>query len=151
MATNPQTNVTLTLNDQSGEKTTTKLNVSAPIDLATPPVELTNLVTALDNELTIGLFTAYNQNTVRRLTNVAEGGGNREDKVLLIYEDTVTLKVYTTELGCRNTGLTTVGVGSDSVPPATWSATKVAWDAFVASPDGNPTSLLDVQIVGRNI
>lgn len=151
MATNPTSSVTITQNDQSGEKTTIKLNTAAAIGLDPPPILLTNLVTAFDTELTDGLFTAYNVNDVLRLANDAVGGGNREDKLLMVFEDDVTLKVYTAELGCRLGTLTTVGAGSDSVPPATWAGTKVAWDAFVKSVDGNATTLLDIRIVGRNI
>lgn len=151
MATNPQTKITITERDQSGEDGRFSINVAAPIDMDTLPVLFTDLISAIDTELTIGEFVAYNQNTTRRLSNDAEGSGNREDKLLLIYQDNVTLKVYNTELPCRATTLTTVGVGSDSVPPATWATTKVAWDAFVRSVDGNATELLDVQIIGRNV
>ena len=151
MASNPQASVAFTQLDQSGEKTTTRLNTASAIGLDPPPVLFTNLITAIDTELADGLFTAYTVSDVLRLSNAAVGGGNREDKVLMVYEDTVTMKVYTNEIGCRLPTLTVVGAGSDSVPSATWAATKVAWDLFVASPDGNPTSLIDVRIVGRNI
>ena len=151
MASNPQASVAFTQLDQSGEKTTTRLNTASAIGLDPPPALFTNLITAIDTELADGLFTAYTVSDVLRLSNAAVGGGNREDKVLMVYEDTVTMKVYTNEIGCRLPSLTVVGAGSDSVPPATWAATKVAWDLFVASPDGNPTSLIDVRIVGRNI
>lgn len=151
MASNPQAYVSFTQLDQSGEKTTTKLNTAAAIGLDPPPVLFTDLITALDTELVDGLFTAYNVQDVLRLSNAAIGGGNREDKLLMVYEDNVTKKVYTNEVGCRLGTLTTVGAGSDSVPPATWSATKTAWDAFVKSPDGNATTLIDVRIVGRNV
>lgn len=151
MASNPQSYVSFTQLDQSGEKTTTKLNTAAPIALDPVAPLFANLITAIDTELTDGLFTAYNVTDVRRLTNAAVGGGNREDKLLMVYQDTVTLKVYTNEIGCRLGSLTTVGSGSDSVPPATWAGTKTAWDAFAVSPDGNATELLDVRIVGRNV
>jgi hypothetical protein len=151
MATNPQTSITVTMRDQSGEDGRFKLNVAAPIDMDTLPALFTNLISAIATELTFDAYVAYNQNTTRRLSNEAEGEGNREDKLLFTYEDTTTLKVYQTEVPCRLTSLTTVGVGSDSVPPATWSATKTAWDAFVRSIDGNATSLLDIQIIGRNV
>lgn len=151
LATNPQTTITVTERDQSGEDGRFQLHVAAPIDMDTLPALFTNLITAIDTELTLGEFVAYNQNTRRRISNVAEGAGNREDKLLLTYQDNVTLNVYQTELPCRKTTLTTVGVGSDSVPPATWAATKIAWDAFVQSIDGNATTLLDVEIVGRNV
>lgn len=151
MATNPQTKISITERDQSGEDGVFSIHVAAEIDMATLPALFTNLITAIDTELTLGDFVSYNQTTTRRISNVAEGGGNREDKLLMIYQDNVTLKVYNTELPCRQTGLTTVGVGSDSVPPATWAATKTAWDAFVRSIDGNATTLLDVRIIGRNV
>ena len=151
MASNPQASVAFTQLDQSGEKTTTRLNTASAIGLDPPPALFTNLITAIDTELADGLFTAYTVSDVLRLSNAAVGGGNREDKVLMVYEDTVTMKVYTNEIGCRLPSLTVVGAGSDSVPPATWAGTKTAWDLFVASPDGNPTSLIDVRIVGRNI
>lgn len=151
MALNPDTTIKVTQRDQSGEDSTWQVRPSAPIDMATLPSGFTDLVSAIDSELTLGTFVKYNQNTTRRISNVAEGAGNREDKLLLTYEDTTTFRVYQTELPTRQTGLETVGVGSDSVPPADWSATKTAWDAFVRSIDGNATSLLDVEIIGRNV
>lgn len=151
MARNPDVKLVVTQRDQSGEDTVFSVRPSAPIDMSTLPATFTGLIAALDTELVLGEFIQYSQNEPLRLSNVAEGSGNREDKLLLTYEDTTTFKVYQTEIGCRQTGLTTVGVGSDSVPPATWSATKTAWDAFVVSVDGNATSLLDVEIVGRNV
>lgn len=151
MATNPQYHVSLTQLDQSGEKTVIKLNNPAVVDIDTPAPLLVALQQAFDTELTDGLWTAYGQQAIRRLNNANVGGGNREDKLLMVYEDTVTLKVYTSELGCRLGSLTTIGNGSDSVPPATWAATKAAWDAFVYSVDGNATELIDVRIIGRNI
>lgn len=151
MATNPQSSVSFTQLDQSGEKTTTKLNTAAAIGLDPPPVLFTDLITAIDTELTDGLFVTYTVNDVRRLVNAAVGGGNREDKLLMVFQDNTTLKLYTSEVGCRLPSLTVVGAGSDSVPAATWSATKTAWDAFVRSIDGNQTTLLDVRIIGRNI
>lgn len=151
MATNPQYHVSLTQLDQSGEKTVIKLNNPAIVDIDTPAPLLVALQNAFDTELTDGLWTAYGQQAIRRLNNANVGGGNREDKLLMVYQDNITLKVYTSELGCRLGSLTTIGNGSDSVPPATWAATKVAWDAFVYSVDGNATTLIDVRIVGRNI
>lgn len=151
MATNPDTVLKITQRDQSGEDSTWQIRPAAPIDMDTLPVPFTDVISAIDTELTLGVFVKYSQNTARRLTNVAEGAGNREDKLLLTYQDNVTFKVYQTELPTRQTGLTTVGVGSDSVPPATWAGTKTAWDAFCRSIDNNATTLLDVEIVGRNV
>jgi hypothetical protein len=151
MAVNPQPTVSLTQLDQSGEKTNIRLNTPAVVALDPADTLLTALQNAFDTELTDGLWTAYNTAEVLRLNNANVGGGNREDKLLMVYEDNVTKKVYTSELGCRLGSLTTIGNGSDSVPPATWSATKIAWDAFVYSVDGNATTLIDVRIVGRNV
>lgn len=151
MASNPQTGIKVTLRDQSGESSAFTINVASPIDMSTLPAGFTSLITALSDDLTLGTFIRYNQTTTRRIVNTAEGGGNREDKALLIYEDNVTKKVYTAEVPCRKTTLTTAGVGTDSVPPAEWANVKTAWDAFAKSPDGNATTLLDVKIVGRNI
>ena len=151
MATNPTSFITVTERDQSGEDGRFKIHVASPIDMDTLPLLFTNLISAIDTELTVGEFIQYAQTTTRRLSNVAEGSGNREDKVLVTYQDDVTLKVYQTELPCRQGGLETAGVGTDSIPPADWSATKTAWDAFVRSIDGNATSMLDAVIVGRNV
>jgi len=151
MATNPTTVLKTTLRDQSGENSAFGIHLAAPIDMDTLPVLWTNFITAITTELTNGLFVRYNQTTTRNISNTAEGGGNREDKLLLTYEDDVTLKVYQVELPCRLPTLTTVGVGSDSVPPATWATTKTAWDALARSIDGNATTLLDVEIIGRNV
>lgn len=151
MAQNPDTIIKVTLRDQSGENSNFGVRPATPEDMSSLSLGFTDLMTAIDTELTLGLFVKYNQNTALRLSNTAEGGGNREDKVLLTYEDDVTKNVYQAEVPCRLTSLATVGVGSDSVPPADWSSTKTAWDTYVRSIDGNATTLLDVEIVGRNL
>jgi len=151
MALNPQPTFSMTQLDQSGEKTNIRLNTLGVLALDPVAPLAIALQNAFDTELTDGLWTAYGANGVLRLNNAAVGGGNREDKVLLVYEDNATKKLYTSELGCRISGLTTIGSGSDSVPPASWAATKTAWDALVSSVDGNPTTLIDVRIIGRNI
>lgn len=151
MATNPTTVMKTTLRDQSGEDSSFGVHLASPIDLDTLPASWTNFITAIDTEITNGLFVKYNQTTTRNIANTAEGGGNREDKLLMVYQDNVTLKVYTFEMPCRLPTLTTVGVGSDSVPPATWATTKTTFEAVAKSIDGNAVTLLDVRIVGRNI
>lgn len=151
MAQNPDTRIKVTLRDQSGEDSSFAIRPASPEDMSALTIPFTDLMTAIDSELSLGLFVKYNQSTSLRLTNTAEGAGNREDKVLLTYEDNVTKNVYQTEIPCRLTSLETVGVGSDSVPPADWATVKTTWDAYARSIDGNATTLLDVEIVGRNI
>lgn len=151
MASNPSTKITVSELDQSGEVGKFSVNIDTPIDMDTLPLPFTDLITALDNELIDGVNTQYAQNTVRRIQNANQGTGNREDKLLMVYQDNVTLKIYITELPCRKAGLAVASTGSESLPPATYATTKTTWDAFVRSVDGNATTLLDVQIIGRNV
>ena len=151
MATNPTTKITVSELDQSSEVGKFSIHVALPIDMDTLPLPFTDLISAMDTELIDGVNLAYNQSTVRRIQNAGQGTGNREDKLLMTYQDNVTLKIYSTELPCRKSGLAVAGANTDSLDPATYTATKTAWDAFVRSIDGNATTLLDVQIVGRNV
>ncbi len=151
MASNPSTKITISELDQSSEVGKFSIHVDTPIDMDTLPLPFTDLIGAMDTELIDGINLAYVQNTTRRIQNAGQGTGNREDKLLMVYQDNVTLKIYTTELPCRKAGLAVAGANTDSLDPATYATTKTAWDAFVKSIDGNATTLLDVQIVGRNV
>lgn len=151
MATNPSTKVAITELDQSSEVGKFSIHVAAPIDLDTPDPLLVAFVSAIDTELIDGINLSYIQTTTRRIQNAGQGTGNREDKLLMTYQDNVTLKIYQIEMPCRKPTLTVAGANTDSLDPADWSATKTAFEALATSIDGNAVTLLDVEIVGRNV
>lgn len=150
MARNPDNQITASTKDQSGEPTGFSIHVaSGALDLTTTPTGLTDLITALDDELVDWTPWKYTGSIPKKLGNPTVGEGNREDKVELRYHDAVTLVAYTVEVPCRKGGLATE-VGSDLIPAATWAVTKTKFEAYAKSPDGNAVVLDAVRIIGRN-
>lgn len=151
MARNPDNKMTFSTLDQSSEPTSFQVHIAAgAIDLAAVPATLTAVVTALDTELVDWTAISYTGNVTRRLSTASVGAGNREDKLELKYFDNVTFKPYTVEVPCRKGTLATES-GSDLIPPATWTATKTAFEAYAFSPDGNAVTLATVRLIGRNV
>lgn len=151
MARNPDNKATFNTIDQSGERSGFTLHVaSGTMDLTTIPAAWTALVTALDDELVDWTPVNYIANITRKLATVVVGEGNREDKVELKYQDSVTFGTYTVEVPCRKGDLAT-SPGTDLIPVATYPTTITAFNALARSPDGNAVTLLSVRIVGRNV
>jgi hypothetical protein len=148
MARNPVYAISFNGEDQSGEPLTFSLNTADLVTVATAPAIVTDLLTALDAELHVGLDV---QNYITRGTRKVSNSlseGNREDKVQYVYQDNVTLALYNVEIPSRVGGIVTEA-GSDLIPPAQWVDTKAALEAY-RSPDGNAITVLEARLIGRS-
>lgn len=148
MARNPQFSLSYSLRDRSRENTGFSLWTLDPLDISGAlPAE----VTAFETQLALvadGTITSRRSLTSRKASNADIGAGQREDRFLITYEDTVTLAVYTSEIGTRKTSLLTVS-GTDYFDKeiAPWSTFRTALQALAVSIDGNPINVLSFHVV----
>jgi len=154
MARNPTIDYSLTYVDQSGEKSTTGFQITAPVDLtAWPDTDYAALEAAIAG-VTNGLLTARRSGETMNVSNAKVGpaGANREDKILITMQDDTTLVPYSFTLPCRDNTLNPVS-GTDyynlSVTP--WSTLKSAVELVWRSPDGNAGTMESAKLVGRNV
>lgn len=162
MARNPNYQATITVIDQSAERSTfthpTADAVAVPGDGSLPAgfqLWLEVLGEANLHTLSPVNFTATN---AVKLTNVSVGTGNREDKLRYVYQDNTTLALFSLEIPCRVGGLTT-SEGTDRIPRNVWQTVQPTagvsvqdqFQTITSSPDGNPVTLIEIILVGRNI
>jgi len=151
MAQNPTARLTATLYDQSSELASFTANRPAVDSLtAGIPAVMTDFITDIAPYVAFDEadLKAIKANATRRVTNDLLGIGNREDKWLLQFQDTVTLAPYNVEIPCRAGGIDTVP-GTDYLPEADVALFRASAQSLFYSPDGNIGNLLYVVLVGR--
>lgn len=152
MARNPSYTFTQTRVDRSGEKARISFNVQdGQFDTEAPEEAawLTAIGTVCDGTVISGQLS-----TVTRVSNVSHSeAGQREEKWLLIYEDTTTHVQYTMDLPCRKASVQPpVNTDLVDLAVAPWPAFKTAFEnGAVKSPDGGAVQLNAVRLVGRNV
>lgn len=151
MASNPQDKMTVTMYDQSSEIGSFSANRPSPDDLGEGlPDVLTDFITAITAvvDFTAADIHRVTANSTRRVTNDKLGVGNREDKWLLNFQDTLTLVPYSVEIPMRSGDVDTVP-GTDFLPEADVALFRDEAEALFYSNDGNPGNLLYVTLIGR--
>lgn len=151
MALNPTYTLSFSLVDRSGEIGRFGINTLVPAESN----ELTNnaLITAFRSalvDITAGTLKSVQFSEVRRVSNAESGEGQREDKVLVVYEDTVTLTKYAVEIPTVDM-ITPAGDDQYDLTAPPWPAFVAAFEALAVSPDGNALNVLSATRVGRNI
>lgn len=149
----PTNQLTYSFRDASKEGASTQINT---VQLADNPAYLTavdNLANAIGG-ITNGTLLADESFRVNRRSNaIPAQPAAREIKLLVRFEDNVTLKRYSVTIPTLNTSAVTFLGQTDDIditaPPAV--ATFVsAFEALVASPVGNPVTIIQMTRVGRN-
>lgn len=151
MALNPKETVKFSLYDQSSEVASFSANQPATLDLSSGlPTVVTAFITAVAPivDFTATDLKSASSNQFLRISNDKQGVGNREDKWLLNFQDSVTLVPYDVELPCRTGGIATTP-GTDFLPEATVATFRSAAEALFFSNDGNAGNLLTVTLIGR--
>lgn len=148
MARNPNYTLSYTLRDRSKENASFSLNTDGLIDISDVlPVEVTNFETALATVVD-GTITNRRALISRKASNADVGAGQREDRFMITYEDTVTLAIYTTEIGTRKSTLVTrAGEDRYDLDTAPFQGFVTAFEALARSFDGNPVNVLSITIV----
>lgn len=154
---NPETNFTMTVVDRSGEISRFSFTPSADFLSAdplggTPGATAANLYSAVAS-LIDGVTIRRSLNTTRKISNSPyASAGQREEKWLVVFQDNVSLDLYTLELPCRKPSLQPP-VNSDEVDltAAPFSTFKAAFEAAALSPDGNAVTVLSIRLIGRNV
>lgn len=82
---------------------------------------------------------------------VTVGSGNREQKYLFTYVDSVTAEVYDFEVPCRDAAiLHPPHTDYYDLTVAPWPAVKAAFEALAVSKLGNLVTLTKVRLIGKN-
>lgn len=159
MATRPHKFSELWL-DKSGEACSFSLYVPSTVDIeaTTPIVAFTNLIDEINTFMDVGDAQGLAGQQVLISVPLAaakhNGSGNREDKFLIEFHDTVNAKRGVMTIPMRNPSIA-ITPGTDLVSLAAGgpgASLKSLWDALpVLSVDGNPTILDQIKLVGRNI
>lgn len=141
--------------DYSKEVTRVQLRIAYPADAIARDVTVGALNTALDG--------VVNAQEITRNVTYTEKLGNgfsidptsrRETKLLVRYEDSVNFKLYTTEIPAVDTSVLTYVANTDFVDITAGTAIPAlvtALETYVVSPDDNAITVLDMQVVGRNL
>ncbi len=122
-------------------------------DNATFSSALTALESAI-GAVTNGELSDRNQQLPERVSNAAGGtGSSREYKLLIRYEDNTSKKLYTFSIPTFDISTVTMITDTDFVNMALSPADQLKTDieALVASPEGNPVTVLQMVSVGRNL
>lgn len=156
MAINPSLKATITFIDSSRENSAVGLNVAAAtVSGDTSPsanAGIASLLTALA-AVTDGEVISIAVSATERISNTEFATvGNREDKLLVTLEDSVTMRLSRLEIPCRKSSLTTIA-GSDffDVTAAPFDSLVTAIESVARSSDGNAIRVKSVRLVGRNI
>lgn len=152
MAINPNYTTTISMHDRSGEPTSWSFNTIDDMqDEGATEATLVTLITAT-NALIDGVLNRYNFTRTHRVSNAkSSAAGQREEKFLVTYEDTVTLVPYTFELPCRKSALIPpINTDEYDITAAPFAAWVAAFEAHAASPDGNPVNVTSIRLMGKN-
>lgn len=143
-----------TLLDNSGEKTTTSFAIRSLADNLAFNTQSQALENAFDDvtlgtRFQSGASITYTGSSVLPVSVYAQ----REIKLLVSLQDTVTGKRSSFTLGTFDPTSVTIPAGSDVVDITAGNAATLvsAVEAFVASPAGNAVTVTGMRLVGRNI
>lgn len=152
MPRNPQVTYTFTMNDQSAELSNVSVYTAVPEDLVGGLSAAASDFMLAVNDVTLGLVTKEASGEVHKISNTRIGAGNREDKMLVNYQDNISLNLYSFELPTRdNTLAPNAGTDYYNLAAAPWANFKTKTEAFLVSPEGNAITVISVKLVGRNI
>lgn len=152
--------VTFTFIDSSGETSTMTMNLPAiAVDgsnWAAVQLDINDLYAALD-AVTLGAIKEYKFTASHtRLGNAIPTTGEREEKVLVRYQDDVSLKVYSVTIPCRDRdkfpwqpGTDLADINDSTIPEFT--ALIAALNTNMLSPEGNAITVISMEKVGRNL
>jgi hypothetical protein len=140
---------TITFNDYSNEKTSTTIGID--------PAAIAGDITAWENAVdavAAGTYASDQDSTINRYSNAPAVSVNaqREEKLLVSYEDNVTFARYTFSIGTFLKSAVTFKPNTDDVDISTGGGLtlKNAFEAIAVSPAGNPCSVLGMKYVGRS-
>lgn len=139
--------------DYGGEVTTSAFNVLSLADNTAFEAAQTTFENALDD-----MLLGVQQNRVNQYSQTFTNApalspsAQREVKMLARYTDNVNGKGYSVSFGTLDLATAGIVAGTDFITLETTpgSTFKSAFEAFAASPDGNPVTLNSLQFVGRN-
>jgi len=140
--------LSLTVGDASNEKGTTTVYVDPAIenaDVATLRAAILALSTGTYQEQRLTVVTP-NSNAF------PTGTQEREEKILIRYEDTTTLNIYTFTIPCFDKAGSTRITGTDfyEITSGELATLVTQLEANALSPAGNAINVLSAQYVGRN-
>lgn len=142
--------------DNSGEKSNVRFNIAsmtaANFDAThTAIIALQTAITALQPEdcLASRREVAINQYVTR--TPPLLKATQREQKLLLLFEDTTLHTLFRNEIPCFNTDKLVMNEDYVLLTAGEGAALKTALEAIVKSPAGNGVSLVKAQYVGKRI
>ena len=137
--------------DRSLEKSTTQFNVQQQADFTAYNTARGDWTSAVAG-ITAGTLTDVEDSRPQRVSNDIPTIGYREIKFLIRYYDNTTLKRYVTSIPCAVATVAFIPNTDyvDLTDPAA-AAFVAAHEAFAASPEGNPITILTIQFVGRNL
>lgn len=152
MARNPTYQLTFSTMDQSGEMGTFSINTADLIAVNPVPASVTAFIEALSS-IQAGTLQKWQSVGGRKIHNDGFApDGNREDKMEVTYEDSVTLAIYQNEIPCRdNTEATIPGQDNYDLTAEPWSTFVTAFEALARSPDGNAVNVIAIRLIGRNV
>lgn len=140
--------LSLTVGDASNEKSTATVYVDPAIeagDIAT----LRAAILAISN----GTYQEQRLTTVTPNSNAfPTGTQEREEKILIRYEDTVTLNIYSFTIPCFDKAGSTRITGTDfyDITVGELATLVTQLETNAVSPAGNAINVLSAQYVGRN-
>jgi len=138
--------------DRSGEVARLQLNTADMVVIDTLPAAVTDLVTALGT-IADGTIIGVIASGSNKLTNAAHSAeGQREERWLITYEDTVTKALYTSEIPCRKSSVKPpTETDKVDITQAPWTDFVTKFEALARSADGNAINVLRIQLSGRNL
>lgn len=143
----------MTIGDFSKEKSTSTFSVAQQADYGTFITAVTDFRAAVQN-LTDGTVQQEQFSLFNRATNEfpTASVATREDKYLIRYEDTTTLRVYTVAIPTAVKDPAEFIAGTDflDISGGDPLTLKTTFEALAASPAGNPVNVLSIKYVGRN-
>lgn len=145
---------TVTFLDYSGEKSTTQVNVRSLADnpafnVASQEFEDQLVAHTLGTKNKASAFVNYAYSS----SNPGNVNAQREDKLLVRYQDNVTGKNYSFTVPTFDRTSLSISPGTDEIDITEGTATDLvsAIEAFVASPAGNAVTVTGMRNVSRNI
>jgi len=149
----PTNQLTVSFLDASKEGASSQMNAQQLATNGDYVTAVNNLVTGMQG-ITNGTVLADESFLVNRRSNaVPAQPAARETKLLVSYEDNVTLKRYSVTVPTLDTSAVVFLGQTDDIDPAGNTATTdfvTAFEAIVASPAGNAVSVVALKRVGRN-
>ena len=104
------------------------------------------------NGLSLGSNVSNQASNIDRVVDPGTlGTGQREVKLEVIYSDTVSFRRYPALVPVFDPDLRVAGKDDINTALVQWTDFVTAFEAYVLSPAGNPTSVISGKLVGRNI